>query len=156
MPLPRNRARRQRGLVMTIWARLRRDWVIPKLLLMHTTRLPRRNRTTLACSTTTKRLRCTNAGKLPEAGAAADKAIAADPKKADAYYIKGQSLIPGATVDAKTQKVVAPPGCVEAYQQYLELAPDGPHAGRCEGYPRGHWCAGQVDLQGRKEVGEAK
>ena len=69
-----------------------------------------------------------NAGKTEEAAAAADKAIAADPKRADAYYIKGQSLIQKATVDEKTKKVVAPPGCVEAYQTYLELAPDGPHA----------------------------
>jgi len=78
-----------------------------------------------------------NAGKLPEAEAAADKAIAADPKKAEAYYIKGQSLIPQATVDPKTQKIVAPPGCVEAYQQYLELAPDGPHAGDVKGILEG-------------------
>jgi tetratricopeptide (TPR) repeat protein len=74
-----------------------------------------------------------NAGKLPEASAAADKAIAADPKKAEAYYIKGQALITQATVDPKTQKIVAPPGCVEAYQQYLELAPDGPHAADVKG-----------------------
>jgi tetratricopeptide (TPR) repeat protein len=78
-----------------------------------------------------------NAGKLPEAEAAADKAIAADPKKAEAYYIKGQSLIPRATVDPKTQKVVAPPGCVEAYQTYLELAPDGPHAADVKGILEG-------------------
>ena len=78
-----------------------------------------------------------NAGKLTEAGAAADKAIAADPKKADAYYIKGQALIPQATVDPKTQKIVAPPGCVEAYQQYLELAPDGPHAADVKGILEG-------------------
>jgi tetratricopeptide (TPR) repeat protein len=78
-----------------------------------------------------------NAGKLPEAEAAADKAIAADPKKAEAYYIKGQSLIPQATVDPKTQKVVAPPGCVEAYQTYLELAPDGPHAADVKGILEG-------------------
>lgn len=69
-----------------------------------------------------------NSGKLPEAQAAADKAIAADPKKAEAYYIKGQALITQATVDPKTQKIIAPPGTAEAYQQYLELAPDGPHA----------------------------
>jgi tetratricopeptide (TPR) repeat protein len=78
-----------------------------------------------------------NAGKLPEAGAAADQAIAADPKKADAYYIKGQALIPQATVDPKTQKIVAPPGCVEAYQMYLELAPDGPHAADVKGILEG-------------------
>jgi len=69
-----------------------------------------------------------NAGKPDDAGAAADKAIAADPTKADAYYIKGQSLIPKATVDPKTQKIQAPPGCVDAYQKYLELAPEGAHA----------------------------
>ena len=74
-----------------------------------------------------------NAGKLPEAAAAADKATAADPKRADAFYIKGQALIPQAAVDPKTQKIVAPPGCVEAYQQYLELAPDGPHAADVKG-----------------------
>jgi tetratricopeptide (TPR) repeat protein len=68
------------------------------------------------------------AGKNPEAAAAADKAIAADPKRAEAYYIKGQALIPGATADPKTGKFLLPPGCLEAYQEYLELAPDGPHA----------------------------
>jgi len=68
------------------------------------------------------------ANKLTEANAAADKAIAADPTRADAYYIKAQSLIPNAAPD-KTGKFVLPPGCLEAYQEYLELAPDGPHAG---------------------------
>ncbi len=74
-----------------------------------------------------------NAGKLDEAAAAADKAVAADPKRADAYYIKGQSLIPKATVDPKTQKIVAPPGCIEAYQQYLELVPEGPRSEEVKG-----------------------
>jgi tetratricopeptide (TPR) repeat protein len=69
-----------------------------------------------------------NAQKMDEAGAAADKAITADPKRAEAYYIKAQTLIPKASVDEKTKKFVLPPGCLEAYQQYLELAPDGPHA----------------------------
>jgi tetratricopeptide (TPR) repeat protein len=78
-----------------------------------------------------------NASKLPEAQAAAYKAIAADPKKAEAYYIKGQALIPQATVDPKTQKIVAPPGCIEAYQTYLELAPDGPHAADVKGILEG-------------------
>ena len=69
-----------------------------------------------------------NAGKTDDAAAAADKAIAADPNRADAYYIKGQALIPKAAVDPKTQKITAPPGCVEAYQKYLELKPDGARA----------------------------
>jgi tetratricopeptide (TPR) repeat protein len=59
---------------------------------------------------------------------AADKAIAADPTKPIPYYLKGQALINKATVDPKTQKIVAPPGCLEAYQKYLDLAPDGPFA----------------------------
>jgi tetratricopeptide (TPR) repeat protein len=60
--------------------------------------------------------------------AAADKAIAADPTKPIPYYLKGQSLIAKATVDPKTQKITAPPGCADAYQKYLELAPNGPYA----------------------------
>jgi hypothetical protein len=60
--------------------------------------------------------------------AAADKAIAADPTKPIPYYLKGQALINKASVDPKTQKIVAPPGCAEAYQKYLELAPDGQFA----------------------------
>jgi tetratricopeptide (TPR) repeat protein len=71
-----------------------------------------------------------NAQDMDDAGAAADKAIAADPAKADAYYIKAQVLIQKSTVDekAKPPKVITPPGCVEAYQKYLELAPTGAHA----------------------------
>jgi tetratricopeptide (TPR) repeat protein len=72
-----------------------------------------------------------NTGHLDEAGVAADKAIAADPKRADAYYIKVQALAPKVTtvqVDKNTSKNVAPPGLVEACQEYLDIAPTGPHA----------------------------
>ena len=69
-----------------------------------------------------------NANSHPEAALAADKAIAADPARADAYYIKGQSLIEKSTVDPKSQKIIPPPGTLEAYDKYLELAPTGPHA----------------------------
>ena len=69
-----------------------------------------------------------NAGKLDEAAAAADKSIAADPKRAGAYYIKGQALIPKATSDPKTGKFILPPGCLEAYQEYLALEPNGAHS----------------------------
>jgi tetratricopeptide (TPR) repeat protein len=60
--------------------------------------------------------------------AAADKAIAADPNKPVPYYLKGQALIAKATVDPKTSKIVAPPGCEEAYEKYLQLDPNGPMA----------------------------
>ena len=69
-----------------------------------------------------------NNSKMDDALAAANKAIAADPNRADPYFIKGQVLVQRATVDPKTQLPVAPPGCLEAYQKYLELAPDGPQA----------------------------
>jgi tetratricopeptide (TPR) repeat protein len=65
--------------------------------------------------------------------AVADEAIAADPTQPILYYLKGQGLIQKATLDPKTQKIVAPPGCLEAYQKYLELAPDGPYAAEVKG-----------------------
>ena len=55
------------------------------------------------------------------------KAIAADPKKADAYFVKGSSLYGEGALD-KSNKFVVPPGTVEALKQYLVLAPGGPHA----------------------------
>jgi tetratricopeptide (TPR) repeat protein len=56
-----------------------------------------------------------------------DKAIAADPKKADAYFIKGSSLYGEGALD-KSNKFVPLPGSVDALKQYLVLAPGGPHA----------------------------
>ncbi len=67
-------------------------------------------------------------GQGDAAGAAADKAIAADPNKAIAYYIKGWSLVQHASVDPKTNKIVLPPGCADAYRKFLSLAPTGPLA----------------------------
>jgi tetratricopeptide (TPR) repeat protein len=55
-----------------------------------------------------------------------DKAIAADPKKADVYFIKGSSLYGEGALD-KSNKYVVPPGAVDALKQYLVLAPGGPH-----------------------------
>jgi hypothetical protein len=78
-----------------------------------------------------------NANDADGAAAAADKAITADPTKADAYYIKGQALIQKATVDEKTNKVTVPPGCVEAYQKYLELVPEGPRSDEVKGILQG-------------------
>lgn len=67
-------------------------------------------------------------GQGDAAGAAADKAIAADPNKAIAYYIKGWSLVQHASIDPKTNKIVLPPGTAEAYQKFLSMAPNGPLA----------------------------
>jgi tetratricopeptide (TPR) repeat protein len=65
--------------------------------------------------------------------AAADKAIAADPTAPVLYYLKGNGLVQKTTMDSKTNKLVAPPGCLEAYQKYLQLAPDGTYAAEVKG-----------------------
>jgi tetratricopeptide (TPR) repeat protein len=69
-----------------------------------------------------------NAGNADAQVAAADKAIAADPKNPLPYYLKGQGLAGKITVDAKGNYIM-PPGCAEAYNTYLQLAPDGAYAG---------------------------
>lgn len=69
-----------------------------------------------------------NAGDAQHALPACDKAIAADPNKADAWFIKGSLLMGESSVDA-AGKTMAPAGTVEALQKYLQLAPTGPHAG---------------------------
>jgi len=60
--------------------------------------------------------------------AAADRAIQVQPSSAILYYLKGNGLVQKATIDPKTQRVVLPAGCAEAFQQYLALAPDGKFA----------------------------
>lgn len=65
--------------------------------------------------------------------AAADLAIKNDPNDALVYYLKGQGLIQKATVDPKTQRIVLPDGCADAYQKYLTLAPTGPYAAEVQG-----------------------
>jgi len=60
--------------------------------------------------------------------AAAEQAIQVDPTNALIYYLKGNGLVQKTTLDPKTSRLMAPPGCVEAYEKYLELAPNGPYA----------------------------
>jgi tetratricopeptide (TPR) repeat protein len=67
-----------------------------------------------------------NLGAFEGAVAACEKAINADPTKADAYFIKGSALYGNGTLD-KNNKYVVPPGTVEALQKYLKLAPNGGH-----------------------------
>jgi tetratricopeptide (TPR) repeat protein len=60
--------------------------------------------------------------------AVADQVIKADPTVAIAYYLKGNGLVGKSTVDPKSNKLVAPEGCEDAYRKYLELAPTGQYA----------------------------
>jgi tetratricopeptide (TPR) repeat protein len=72
-------------------------------------------------------------GKTEAQLAAAQKAIAVDPNRAMLYYFKAQALASKATIDAKTQKLILPPGCIEAYQKYLALDPNGKFANDAKG-----------------------
>jgi tetratricopeptide (TPR) repeat protein len=65
--------------------------------------------------------------------AAADEAIKLDPNQAILYYLKGNGLVQKTTVDPKTHQLTPPPGCIEAYQKYLDLAPTGPYAAEVKG-----------------------
>lgn len=69
----------------------------------------------------------TNTGKIDDAIVAFDKVIAADPTKADAYYWKGVNMVGKAKTGADG-KFEAPAGTAEAFNKYLELAPDGKYA----------------------------
>jgi tetratricopeptide (TPR) repeat protein len=69
----------------------------------------------------------TNTGKVDDAIVAFDKVIAADPTKADAYYWKGVNMVGKAKTGADG-KFEAPAGTAEAFNKYLELAPDGKYA----------------------------
>ncbi len=67
-------------------------------------------------------------GNAKAQAAAADEAIKANPNDPILYYLKGQALVQNATIDPKTQRIVLPPDCLDAYKKYMELAPNGPFA----------------------------
>lgn len=69
----------------------------------------------------------TNTGKYQEAVEAFKQAVAADPKNADALYQLGTGLV-GLATTTPDGKVVPAPGTIEAFQKYLELAPEGKYA----------------------------
>ena len=69
-----------------------------------------------------------NTGDMVAALNACDRAIAAGPEKADAWFIKGSALFSQSKLD-KAGRMAAPPGTTQALQKYLEIAPNGAHAG---------------------------
>jgi len=70
---------------------------------------------------------------IDEANLAFDKAIAAKPDYAEAWYQKGLNLFANAKVDPKTNKITPPDGTAEAFQKYLEIEPAGRHAEEAKG-----------------------
>ena len=72
----------------------------------------------------------TNTGKMNDAVAPLQKATQVNPNDADAWYLLGNALVAG--IDEKKEGgkevYIVPPGTKEAYQKYLQLQPNGPHA----------------------------
>jgi len=68
-----------------------------------------------------------NSGNSQPAADAFRKATELDPKYADAYYQLGTTLV-GAAEIGEDGAIKPVPGTIEAFQKYLELAPNGPNA----------------------------
>jgi Tfp pilus assembly protein PilF len=73
-----------------------------------------------------------NAGQADAAGEAFKKAIEADPNHAESYYQYGVYLVGKAQLGADG-KVTPVPGTAEAFQKYLQLAPNGQFAEGAKG-----------------------
>lgn len=75
-----------------------------------------------------------NRGRMKDAVGPLRKAVAADPNNADDWYLLGNALMN--TMESKMEGgklvAVADPQTAEAYQKYLQLAPNGPHAAEAQ------------------------
>lgn len=75
-----------------------------------------------------------NAGKMKEAIVPLQKAIEADPKDAQAWFLLGNAL--SATIDTKQvgdkMTYIIPPGTKEAYQKCIDSNPSGPYAAQAK------------------------
>jgi tetratricopeptide (TPR) repeat protein len=75
-----------------------------------------------------------NANKMKEAIEPLKKATQVDPKNPDGWYLLGASLLAGMDYKQEGDRItyIVLPGTAEAYQKYLELAPNGPYAQECK------------------------
>ncbi len=72
-----------------------------------------------------------NSGKSAEAVEAFKKSVEANPNNADAQYQLGISLV-GVATFTPDGKTIPAPGTIEAFQKYLELAPEGKFAAQAK------------------------
>jgi len=56
---------------------------------------------------------------------AAKQALALDPERTSMYYFEGQALLASATIDPKTQKLTLTPECIDAFNKFLKISPNG-------------------------------
>ena len=75
-----------------------------------------------------------NANKMKEAIDPLKKATEVDPKNPDGWYLLGASLLAGMDYKQEGDKItyIVLPGTADAYQKYLELAPNGAYAQECK------------------------
>ncbi|HEX4007048.1 MAG TPA: hypothetical protein VHX60_12810 [Acidobacteriaceae bacterium] len=74
----------------------------------------------------------TKSRQAPASGPPLTTPTVTAPSKADAYFLRGQALLRQATLNTGTGKLILPPGCAEAFQKYLALAPNGQYAGQAK------------------------
>jgi tetratricopeptide (TPR) repeat protein len=72
------------------------------------------------------------AGNAEAQVSAAEKAIKVDPRDALPYFIKANGLLNKSGVDLAAKHFDLPANCVQAYQKYLSLAPNGPYASEAQ------------------------
>ncbi len=75
-----------------------------------------------------------NKSKMKEAVAPLQKAVQADPKDAQTWFLLGGAL--SATIETKMEGermiYIIPPGTTEAYQKCIDAAPNGPYAAQAK------------------------
>ncbi|HEV2491320.1 MAG TPA: carboxypeptidase regulatory-like domain-containing protein [Candidatus Acidoferrales bacterium] len=76
-----------------------------------------------------------NQNKMQDAVAPLQKATQMNPKDAEAWFLLGSALTNTIATKQEGGKMIyiIPPGTAEAYQKYLELEPNGPHAADAKG-----------------------
>lgn len=76
-----------------------------------------------------------NQNKMQDAVAPLQKATQMNPKDSEAWFLLGSALTNTITSKQEGGKMIyiIPPGTAEAYQKYLELEPNGPHAADAKG-----------------------
>jgi len=93
--------------------------------------------------------------EIAEANNAFDKAIAAKPDYAEAYYQKGINLTSMATID-KSGKMVPAPGTIEAFNKYLEVQTDGRHVDEAKNLIEGFGSTVTTTYTTKKTPGKSK
>lgn len=97
-----------------------------------------------------------NKNRQKDAVGPLQKAVQADPKDAQAWFLLGSALSAGIEPKQEGEKMIyiIPPGTAEAYQKCIDAAPNGPYAGQAKDMLAGLAAMGggeQTSLSRRKK-----